>query len=54
MSEDSEPYCRWNGNYYVTEDDVPIVWVDGSCANNGYANAKSGIGCWAEDGDKWW
>ena len=49
----SEPFYKWNGTEYVTKNNIPIVWVDGSCLNNGRQNAKSGIGCWAEDDDCW-
>ena len=49
----SEPFYKWNGTEYVTKNNVPIIWVDGSCPNNGSPRAKSGIGCWAHDDDCW-
>merc|ERR1712063_166299 len=49
-----EPHFEWNGTDYVTEDNVPIVWVDGSCLRNGTPDAKSGIGWWADPNDKKW
>ena len=49
----TEPYYEWNGTEWVTDSGVPIVWVDGSCLNNGYSNAKSGIGVWASENDNW-
>ena len=49
----TEPYFEWNGTEHVTDNGVPIVWVDGSCLHNGYPNAKSGIGVWASDDDNW-
>ena len=49
----TEPPFEWNGRDHVTENNVPIVWVDGSCLNNGRQDAKSGIGCWAAGNDCW-
>ena len=49
----TEPFYTWNGREYVTKNNVPIVWVDGSCLDNGRPNARSGIGCWADDDDCW-
>ena len=50
----SQPNFEWNGTDYVSEDNVPIVWVDGSCLGNGTPDAKSGIGWWAASNDKNW
>ena len=36
----TEPYFKWNGTEYVTKNNIPIVWVDGSCLNNGRQNAN--------------
>merc|ERR1711953_1467825 len=53
LTEMTEPNYEWNGTEYVTDNGVPIVWVDGSCLNNGRSDAKSGIGVWASENDNW-
>ena len=44
---------RWDENLqcYVNDQNVPIIYVDGSCIGNGSPNAKSGVGIWISENE---
>ena len=44
---------RWNKRLlcYVNRHNIPIIYVDGSCKNNGKPYAKSGIGIWISENE---
>ena len=44
---------RWDENLqcYVNDQNVPIIYVDGSCIGNGSPNARSGVGIWISENE---